>query len=138
MHMQTATRHETNSCLQGPPFKPALRVLAERHLKRIIQQGEHDSVIDAQAAMNLVQLKIAKGPAFGTFSNEEQGDKLMDVLHAHQRRCMLVDRHDMLNRHVTGELPLISSCLSCTGHFGQVQYAWQQHCAQLLADVTSS
>lgn len=86
-------------------------MLAERHLKRIIQQGEHDSVIDAQAAMDLVQLKIARGPAFGTFSQEEQGDKLLDVLHAHQRRCTIVDRHDMLNRHVTGEHFLVMAPL---------------------------
>ena len=104
-HLKASLSHlSTGSAgLQGPPFKPALRILAERHLKRVIQQGEHDSVIDARAAMDLVQRKLAKGPAFGSFNSEEHGDKLMDVLHAHQRRCCLVDRHDMLNRHVTGE-----------------------------------
>ena len=94
-----------NLVAQGPPFKPALRILAERYLRRSIQQGEHDSVIDAQAALDLVKLKIAKGPAYGTFLQAEQGDKLMDVLHIHKRRCTLVDRTDMLNRHATG-MPL--------------------------------
>ena len=89
-------------CIQGPPFKPALRILAERHLRRIIQQGEHDSVIDANAALDLVKLKIARGPAYGTHLQAEHGDKLMDVLHQHNRRCTLIDRTDMLNRHTTG------------------------------------
>ncbi|KAL3156377.1 hypothetical protein ABBQ38_000691 [Trebouxia sp. C0009 RCD-2024] len=86
---------------KGPPCKPALRVLAERYLKRTIQQGEHDSVVDASAALDLVKLKIARGPAFGTYLQGAQGDKLMDVLHRHNKRCTLVDRTDMLNRHVT-------------------------------------
>lgn len=65
--------------------------------------GEHDSVVDARAALDLVKLKVAKGPAYGTVSqHEEHGDRLMDVLHAHNRRCTLIDRTDMLNRHVTG------------------------------------
>ncbi|DBB13243.1 TPA: hypothetical protein ACH3X3_004988 [Trebouxia sp. C0006] len=87
---------------KGPPAKPALRFLADKYLKRKIQVAEHDSVVDARAALDLVKLKIAKGPAYGTISqHEEQGDRLMDVLHAHDRRCTLIDRTDMLNRHVT-------------------------------------
>lgn len=90
--------------MQGPPAKPALRFLADKYLKRKIQVAEHDSVVDARAALDLVKLKIAKGPAYGTISqHEEQGDRLMDVLHAHDRRCTLIDRTDMLNRHVTGQ-----------------------------------
>ena len=42
--------------LQGPPYKLALRVLAERHLKRRIQTDEHDSVVDAQAALDLAKV----------------------------------------------------------------------------------
>lgn len=115
--------------LQGPPCKPALRVLSERYLRRIIQQGEHDSVVDACAALDLVKLKIARGPAYGTYLQGEQGDKLMDVLHRHNKRCTLVDRTDMLNRHVTGthldilmthlqDLMPCSSCFQC--HVGQL------------------
>jgi len=78
--------------------------LADKYLKRKIRVAEHDSVVDAQAALDLVKLKIAKGPAYGTISqHEEQGDRLLDVLHAHNRRCTLIDRTDMLNRHVTGQ-----------------------------------
>lgn len=59
-------------------------------------------MVDACAALDLVKLKIARGPAFGTYLQGEQGDKLMDVLHSHNKRCTLIDRTDMLNRHVTG------------------------------------
>ena len=53
-------------CLQGPPYKPSLKVLAERFLKRPIQQGSHDSIDDAKAAMDLALLKISHGPSYGT------------------------------------------------------------------------
>lgn len=44
--------------MQGPPMRSKLSYLADRHLKRLIQAGSHDSVQDAQAAMDLVLLKI--------------------------------------------------------------------------------
>lgn len=48
------------------------------------------------------------GPAFGTgVPGEPQGERLVDRLAAAGRRCVLVDRQDMLTRHVTGaDLPL--------------------------------
>lgn len=121
--------HPSLTTLQGPPCKPALRVLSERYLRRTIQQGEHDSVVDACAALDLVKLKIARGPAYGTYLQGELGDKLMDVLHRHNKSCTLVDRTDMLNRHVTGvyldiiiahlrDLVPYSSCFHC--HVGQL------------------
>ena len=33
----------------------------------------------------------------------EAGQRLLDVLQTSQRRCALVDRMDMLQRHTTGE-----------------------------------
>ena len=48
-------------CTQGGTWKSALRFLAERHLKRRIQNGSHDSVIDARTAMDLTLLKIRYG-----------------------------------------------------------------------------
>jgi DNA polymerase III epsilon subunit-like protein len=45
-------------CCRGLPAKPALRVLASRHLRRNIQDGQHDSIVDARAAMDLALLKI--------------------------------------------------------------------------------
>lgn len=45
----------------GPPAKCALRVLCQKYLNRTIQQGAHDSIIDAQAALDLVRLKLQNG-----------------------------------------------------------------------------
>lgn len=52
--------------LKGPPARSALKVLAQRFLKRKIQEGSHDSVVDARTAMDLVHLKIKHGPSYGT------------------------------------------------------------------------
>lgn len=48
---------------RGPPFKPSLRWLAEKHLGQSIQTSEagHDSIEDARTAMSLVLLKLEKG-----------------------------------------------------------------------------
>ena len=46
---------------QGLPYRSALKVLAQRFLKRRIQEGSHDSVIDARTALDLVNLKIKHG-----------------------------------------------------------------------------
>jgi hypothetical protein len=82
---------------RGSPYKSALKVLAERFLRRSIQQGEHDSVVDARTALDLAILKISNGPSFGT--NEGQAtDKLVDVVAAHGHRSCLVDRQDVLRR----------------------------------------
>ena len=59
------SRHRA-CCVQGPPYKPSLKVLAERFLKRPIQQGSHDSIDDAKAAMDLALLKTSHGPSYGT------------------------------------------------------------------------
>ena len=93
---------------QGPPFKPALRILASKFLKRTIQVGSHDSEVDARTTMDLAQLKIKHGPAYGT--KQEAGldsncERLMEVLGEFQRRCILVDRQDVLSRHVSGGSP---------------------------------
>ena len=62
-HVLTAWQIESHEliCTQGGTWKSALRFLAERHLKRRIQDGSHDSVIDARTAMDLTLLKIRFG-----------------------------------------------------------------------------
>ncbi|KAK9809331.1 hypothetical protein WJX73_005933 [Symbiochloris irregularis] len=88
---------------RGPPMRSKLSYLAERHLKRLIQQGSHDSVVDAQASMDLVKLKVHNGPAFGVPAvKDSAGDRLLQVLTAVGVRCSVVDHQDVLNRHVTG------------------------------------
>ncbi|KAG5484168.1 hypothetical protein CUR178_07322 [Leishmania enriettii] len=49
----------------GLPHKNALRFLAQRYLQRRIQQGSHDSAIDAIVSAELTQLKLINGPSFG-------------------------------------------------------------------------
>ncbi|CAL8460741.1 g272 [Coccomyxa elongata] len=88
---------------KGPPYRSALRKLTEKFLKRQIQNGSHDSIDDARAAMELALLKFRHGPAFGNAAAEERdGDPLCEVLAAAGRRCSLADRPDVLSRHVTG------------------------------------
>jgi RNA exonuclease 1 len=51
----------------GLPYRKSLKDLSSKFLKRIIQNSSagHDSFEDAVASMDLVRLKIAKGPDFG-------------------------------------------------------------------------
>ena len=44
---------------------PPLQVLTKKFLKRTIQEGSHDSVVDALAALHLAQLKIKHGGVVG-------------------------------------------------------------------------
>ncbi|KAK9820565.1 hypothetical protein WJX72_011714 [[Myrmecia] bisecta] len=94
---------------RGPPYRSALRIITEKFLKRQIQNGSHDSIADARAAMELAQLKVKNGPSFGLGTTDEAFEKLMDVLGESNRRCTLVDRQDMLNRHVTGSAAAVVS-----------------------------
>ena len=60
LHMNVLDTAVLYSHPRGPPYRPALRVLCERHLNRKIQEGSHDSVADALATMELAVLKIRK------------------------------------------------------------------------------
>jgi RNA exonuclease 1 len=54
---------------RGLPLRSSLKFLANRHLRREIQnEGPrgHDSVEDARAVLDLVRLKCEKGPQWGT------------------------------------------------------------------------
>ncbi|AET40381.1 Rnh70p Ecym_5646 [Eremothecium cymbalariae DBVPG len=58
----------------GPPFKPALRYLADEYLNKQIQNDDangHDSFEDAMTCMELTKLKIANGLTFGIGINTE-------------------------------------------------------------------
>ncbi|KAG0359089.1 hypothetical protein BG005_001397 [Podila minutissima] len=60
---------------RGPPFRASLKWLAHKWLSRSIQQGGangHDSVEDAKTCLDLVKLKLEKGPLFGEFSQEQE------------------------------------------------------------------
>eukprot|EP00850_Spirogloea_muscicola_P000006 SM000001S04408 [mRNA] locus=s1:47604:52771:+ [translate_table: standard] len=97
---------------RGPPFRPALRVLAEKLLQRTIQDSQkgHDSVEDARAAMDLALLKIRNGPSFGEARSVDPGVSLLSLLGRNGRRCSLIDRRSMLHRFATDS----SSALVCS------------------------
>lgn len=50
---------------KGPGYKRSLRHLARDFLKRTIQVGAHDSVVDARTALDLLKLKVQRGTHFG-------------------------------------------------------------------------
>ncbi|POY76031.1 hypothetical protein BMF94_0754 [Rhodotorula taiwanensis] len=62
---------------RGPPFKASLKWLAQKWLKKEIQnnageEGGHDSEEDARTAIELMKLKMEKGPGFGEFANDQE------------------------------------------------------------------
>ncbi|KAK9765840.1 hypothetical protein K7432_005508 [Basidiobolus ranarum] len=58
---------------RGPPYKPGLKWLANKWLSREIQQTNlpgvvgHDSAEDAITCIDLLKMKLRKGPDFGVF-----------------------------------------------------------------------
>ncbi|GAA5948990.1 hypothetical protein JCM21900_003164 [Sporobolomyces salmonicolor] len=65
---------------RGPPFKASLKWLAQKWLKKEIQAnvasetsvGGHDSEEDARACVELLRLKMEKGPGFGEFVTDQE------------------------------------------------------------------
>ncbi|KAK4704396.1 RNA exonuclease, partial [Phenoliferia sp. Uapishka_3] len=65
---------------RGPPFKASLKWLAQKWLKKEIQNvtaselsvGGHDSEEDARTCVELLQLKMQKGPGFGEFVTDQE------------------------------------------------------------------
>ena len=55
---------------RGPPYKPSLKWLANKWLKRQIQESAlgHDSAQDASTCIDLVKMKCQKGNEFGLFN----------------------------------------------------------------------
>ncbi|KAG0334195.1 hypothetical protein BG004_000524 [Podila humilis] len=69
---------------RGPPYRASLKWLAQKWLNRGIQLGGangHDSVEDASTCLDLVKLKLEKGPLFGEYSQELES--LFSRLHRH-------------------------------------------------------
>lgn len=62
-------------------FKPSLRGLAMKHLKKEIQASNagHSSLEDARTVAELVNLKLQNGVGFGSFSKESLVDRLNRV-----------------------------------------------------------
>lgn len=78
---------------QGISWKPALRNLTHRFLSREIQKGVngHDSVEDAVACLDLLDLKLKRGLDFGTKQDTQSiADKLARSLQG-RKTCAIVD-----------------------------------------------
>ncbi|XXQ37898.1 Exonuclease domain-containing protein [Plasmodiophora brassicae] len=75
-----------------PGRKHSLRYLARRYLSTTIQDGCHDSRIDAKTTMALVSLKIANGPHFALPSaSTAQRPTIMEAVHRFARRSAWID-----------------------------------------------
>lgn len=80
---------------RGPPFRSKLSSLTEKHLKRRIQEGTHDSVADARATMELALLKFVHGPGFGEPSGV--GGSLFQACANAGARCDAIDKKTVLD-----------------------------------------
>jgi RNA exonuclease 1 len=72
---------------RGPPLRSSLKFLAQKYLRRDIQQQDskgHNSVEDALAVLDLVKLKCEKGPRWGT--SEAAGEPIFRRLARTQRK----------------------------------------------------
>ncbi|TMW63750.1 hypothetical protein Poli38472_002691 [Pythium oligandrum] len=78
---------------RGPPFRSALRFLTSTYLSRAIQTGNdgHCSVEDAVATLQLVQLKVKKGPTFPSIEQEYSQKKVINELSLAKKSVLIVD-----------------------------------------------
>lgn len=76
--------------VRGHPYKNSLRWLTKRYLQRDIQNSGngHCSAEDARAALQLAQLKVAKGRDFGIISSDSEG--IFQLLAKHRRKSTLI------------------------------------------------
>lgn len=79
---------------QQEGHKNSLRYLAQKYLKEEIQQGSHDSEVDARTAMKLFLLKVTNGPLFGTSSMGDKQENILEVMSRKHIRSAVVDRSD--------------------------------------------
>lgn len=97
---------------RGSLYKSALRTLAAKFLRRKIQDTSlgHNSIEDAQAAMDLVLLKIQNGPRFGEPSKSMFRESLISILSREKRQCSMIDRQQVVQRYA------VESChaIACT------------------------
>lgn len=86
----------------GPPYKPSLKYLAMKYLNETIQSDDsgHNSVVDATICMKLVQMKLAKGHAFGLNVTETEG--LCARLERNNVRSIFIDSSKNVSNYGRG------------------------------------
>ncbi|PRP84431.1 putative leucine-rich repeat receptor-like protein kinase [Planoprotostelium fungivorum] len=77
--------------------KSSLKALSGRLLKKTIQTGSHDSVVDAACTMELAQLKIEKGPNFG---GESEGQSILE--HLKKVKSVMIGSSWLLKNYLAG------------------------------------
>ncbi|KAF6063021.1 Exonuclease family protein [Candida albicans] len=95
---------------RGPPSKPSLKSLAEKHLNRQIQAGEgqglgHSSIEDAKACLDLVKLKIIEGKLFGVNVDGNNTFKSLLVSYGQTREYDINpdEKYDLTKINVTND-----------------------------------
>ena len=102
---------------RGAPYKKKLKQLAKEFLDREIQDGAHDSAVDARAALDLFALRVARGPAFAGGAEDA-----FARLARHGCRVCVVGDAATLQRRATGAV----SAVRATGA-GVAAAAAQKH-----------
>ncbi|PRW44608.1 small RNA degrading nuclease 5-like isoform X2 [Chlorella sorokiniana] len=82
---------------RGLPALPSLKLLVQRLLGRQIQEGAHDSHTDAACTLDVVRLKLRRGPTYS--SSKEGHTHLFELLTSQGRRLALVAPRDTLMLH---------------------------------------
>lgn len=108
---------DTSSIFQhtrGPPYKPGLKWLAHKWLKRDIQKNTslgHDSIEDALTCIDLLKLKLKNGPEFGLFNTDSESifsklERCDDT-----KKCAIID-YGNLGHWYGNSLKTFISCFS--------------------------
>lgn len=100
---------------KGGPYKNALRYLVSKYLNREMDRKDgHCSAEDAQAVMDLVNLKLQRGHAFGRGSgdNKIEGESLFRLMSRQEPAIpsVMVGNAGSLSRFASGGV----SCVTCT------------------------
>jgi len=99
-------------------FKYSLKSLANKHLKRDIQSGDgtsgHNPVEDALAALDLVKLKVIRGPSMGVHSARPIKRGLAKTLRGLKRNMHVLGSPRVISRYKTDpvSLTLLPACSS--------------------------
>jgi RNA exonuclease 1 len=97
---------------RGPPYKASLKWLTQRYLKRSIQSTAiegHDSIEDARACLDLLKLKLEKGPQFGTAEESRESIFKRLARPPHSRKTAIVDYGDPAKHHPHATVALAAS-----------------------------
>ncbi|KAG9326687.1 hypothetical protein KVV02_002883 [Mortierella alpina] len=89
---------------RGPPFRPSLKWLAQKWLSKKIQTGGelgHDSEEDARTCMELVRLKVEKGPGFGEYNQDQESIFSRLDRHTKPRTSAFIDVNSHSGEHAT-------------------------------------